>query len=306
MNTKKAGGLFLTIILCHLAISVLLLFYVPPVFKNMIGNLVVSEMLIWVPAVLFLAVSKTNPLKLCRMRKVHVSTLFMTALFTFLCMPLVTLTNALSMLFVDNTVAQVSPMILQMPFLPMFLVMAVYGPFAEEFVFRGILYQSFKKQGNVLAAVILSALAFALMHMNFNQAAYALVVGILLAVLMEACDSIWPAFVFHMLVNGSSVVILYLTQHISADLMDAAAQMAGNLPRQELYMAVCVYVVLAVVFTPIAGCVLVWIAGREGRLAHVKYIWHSRKNGLKGIFPAAFLLAAIISLGYMIFLVIRS
>ena len=197
-------------------------------------------------------------------------------------------------------------MILQMPFLPMFLVMAVYGPFAEEFVFRGILYQSFKKQGNVLAAVILSALAFALMHMNFNQAAYALVVGILLAVLMEACDSIWPAFVFHMLVNGSSVVILYLTQHISADLMDAAAQMAGNLPRQELYMAVCVYVVLAVVFTPIAGCVLVWIAGREGRLAHVKYIWHSRKNGLKGIFPAAFLLAAIISLGYMIFLVIRS
>lgn len=305
MNTKKAGGLFLTIILFHLAVSVLLVFYTPPVLENMIGNLVVSEMLIWLPAVLFLLFTRTNPVRLCRIRKVHVSTLLMSALFAFLCMPLVTLANAVSMLFVDNTVAQVSPMILQMPFLPMLITMAVYGPLAEEFVFRGIIYQSFKKQGNVLAAVLFSAVMFALMHMNFNQAAYALVVGVVLAVLMEAADSLWPVFLFHFLVNGSSVVTLYLTQHFSSGLMESAMEMAQDLPQQELLLAVCTYVVLAVICTPLAGCVLIWIARREGRLEHVKYILRNRKNGWKGALPAAAVIASIISLFYMIFAVIR-
>lgn len=304
MNTKKASGLFLTIILVHLAVSAGLHFYVPPFMRNMAGNILVSEMIIWVPAVIFLAVTRTNPLKLCRMRKVHISTMFMTVLLSFLCMPLITLANALSMLFVDNTVAQLSPYIVSVPLVPMLLMMAVYGPFAEEFVFRGILYQSLKKQGNVFFAVLASAVLFALMHMNFNQATYAFVVGILLAVLMEATDSFWPAFLVHFLINASSTVTLHLTQRYSGELMEEAMDMAGNMPRQALLMAICVYLVLAVICTPLAGCVIAWISRREGRLEHVRYIWRSRKNSRKGILPLTLLAAVIICLAYMVWQVV--
>lgn len=306
MNTKKASGLFLTIILVHLAAAAGLRFYVPPFMRNMTGNILVSEMIIWVPAVIFLAVTRTNVFKLCRMRKVHLSSLLMTVLLAFLCMPLITLANALSMLFVDNTVAQMSPYIVSQPLAVMLLMMAVYGPFAEEFVFRGILYQSYKKQGNVFLAVLISAVLFALMHMNFNQAAYAFVVGIVLAVLMEAADSFWPVFLVHFLINAGSTVTLHLTQRFAGDLMEEAMDLAGSMPRQELMMAICVYLVLAVICTPLAGCVLAWIARREGRLEHVRYIWRSRKNSKKGLLSLTLASASVICLVYMIWQVIIS
>ena len=53
------------------------------------------------------------------------------------------------------------------------LVMAVLPAVSEEFLFRGILYNTYRKTSPILG-VFLSALFFALLHGNFNQIPYAL------------------------------------------------------------------------------------------------------------------------------------
>ena len=285
-NKIEPGWLFLAIIVLHMVLELLILHtsFAELIPWNMATNLILSEAVIWVPCVVYLALKKTNPLTYCRIRRVKVGTVFMTVLFTMLCGPLVTLSNAISMLFVENTVVNFSGSILEMPFLPMLLLMAVYGPFVEEFGFRGMLYTGYKSNGNVLRAVVLSAFLFAIMHMNFNQATYAFVIGVMLALLMEATDSIWPVFIVHFCVNAFSVCTMFLMNAISAEYMELMAETASEVTTPEqMLLVICVYFVLAIMFTPLAICVLVWIAHHEGRIANLKGVWASRK--IKGDNP---------------------
>jgi len=301
-NKIEPGWLFLGIIVLHMILELLILHtsFVEIIPWNMATNLILSEAVIWVPCVIYLACTKTNPLTYCRIKKVKIGTLFMTVLFTMLCGPLVTLSNAISMLFVDNTVINFSSSILEMPFLPMLLLMAVYGPFVEEFGFRGMLYTGYKKSGNVLRTVVLTAFLFAIMHMNFNQAAYAFVIGIMLALLMEATDSIWPVFIVHFCVNAFSVCTMFLMNAISAEYMELVAETANEATSPEqMLLVICVYGVLAVMFTPLAICVLVGIAHHEGRVVNLKNVWASRKIKGESPFDAPLLLGIIICIVQM-------
>lgn len=79
--------------------------------------------------------------------KVKISTLLMIMLCTFLIMPLVTVLNALTMFFTDNAVAALEGDIVSTSFLVMLFMIGIFGPFCEEFVFRGVIYRSYRRSG---------------------------------------------------------------------------------------------------------------------------------------------------------------
>lgn len=280
MNTKKANWLFLIIVVSHAGVSLLAAYthLLDAVLANMALNIFVSEVMIWLPTVLFLLITRTNPVSFCRLKKVHVSTVLMTVLFTLLLEPLITVVNAVSMLFVDNTVASMSGQIINLPLWAMFLGIAVYAPLAEELTFRGVIYQGYRQQENRWKAMLFSSLLFGLMHMNLNQAGYAFVMGIALALLVEATDSMLPAFIAHFCVNGLSTVMMFALDSMTTEEMETLIDTAeSSLGGQELLLVICVYLVIATVCTPLAGCVLAWIAGREGHKEDLRQIWRSRR-----------------------------
>lgn len=280
MNTRKANWLFLIIVVCHAGLSLLAAFtpLLDAVLGNMALNIIVSEVTIWLPTVLFLLITRTNPVSFCRLKKVHVSTVLMTVLFTLLLEPLITVVNAVSMLFVDNAVAGMSGQIIDLPLWAMLLGIAVYAPFVEELTFRGVIYRGYRQQENRWKALLLSSLLFGLMHMNLNQACYAFVMGVALALLVEATDSMLPAFVAHFCVNGLSTVLMFALDSMTTGEMEALLDTAeSSLGGQELLLVICLYVVIATVCTPLAGCVLAWIAGREGHKEDLRRLWRSRR-----------------------------
>lgn len=306
MNNKKVNWLFLTTIIVHIVVVLVLNF--TPILQytgwNMAANMILSQMILWVPAVVFLIATKTNPIKHCRFRGVKITTLLMTVLFTILCGPIITLANAISMLFVENTVLSMSEEVLTMPFGVMLLLMAVYGPFSEEFVFRGVIYQGYKKQGSAWKAMLFAALLFSFMHMNFNQAVYAFVAGILLVLMMEATDSIWTSFLVHFCVNGFSVVSMYALTLVEDNLNQVLEEANAAYTQQEMLLLICAYFLFAVICTPLAGCVLVWIAGNEGRSEELKALWGSRKIKKVKLVTLPLIIALGICLAYMIMEVI--
>lgn len=280
MNTRKANWLFLIIVVSHAGLSLLAAntHLLDAVLENMALNIIVSEITIWLPAVLFLLISRTNPVTFCRLKKVHVSTVLMTMLFTLLLEPLITVVNAVTMLFVENAVAGMSGQIINLPLWAMLLGIAVYAPFAEELTFRGVIYQGYRQQGNRWKALLLCSLLFGLMHMNLNQACYAFVMGVALALLVEATGSMLPAFIAHFCVNGLSTVLIFALDSITAGEMEALMDTAeSSLGGQEILLVVCVYLVIATICTPLAGCVLIWIAGREGHREDLRQLWRSRR-----------------------------
>jgi len=302
MNSKKVNWLYLTIVLLHIAIVAGLTVYnlrVGPLSIPIAANLLLSQGIIIVPALLFLCFSKEKWNAVLGFHKIKISTVLMIILFTYLMMPLTTVINAISMLFVDNTVMQISSSVLRMPAPVMILVMGVIGPLSEEVVFRGVIFGGYKRSGNVFRAVVFSALLFGLMHMNFNQAAYAVFLGIVMAVLREATGSLWGSAVFHMTVNIQNVVMMYISNAIASDSYMQEAEALVN-DTESMLAAIGVYAVIAMVTTAIALCVLAWIAGNEKRETYVRQIWTGRKENRGQMVSVPLLIGIVLSVAYMV------
>ena len=285
MNSRRIGVTFLLQMLCSfLLIFGITVYYMSnPAGRNLgiVENLIVSQSVNVLPLAFMLLIGrrKFRDEKVFRdilgFRRIKISTALMTVLYTFLLMPLTTLANAISMIFVDNTVANLSGDILNVPFVVMFTIMAVFGPFCEEVVFRGAFFRGFRKTGNIFGAIVISGILFALMHMNLNQAAYALLLGTMMALLAEAAGSTWAPFIVHFIFNGQSVCLLFLEDKLVPELMEEELESFGG---SELMFAIAVYLLLAVVCTSIAFCVVTWIASNEGKQNFLRTIWASRKN----------------------------
>lgn len=304
MNSKRVNWVFLSLILLNLALYALIFIcYARGIAIFDIGivtNLLISQLMILSPAFLFMLASRkrTETGRLNEMlgfRKIKVSSFFMVLLFTVLIMPMSTALNAISMLFVDNTVNAISGDVLQMPFPVMLFMIGMFGPFCEEFVFRGIIFQGYKNSGSVFWAVFWSALLFGLMHLNFNQAAYAIALGAMFALLVEATGSLWSSVIAHMAFNSWQVCMMYLSELIPQEMMGLEAE----LTQETLIAAIGPYLLIAAIATPLAVCVLIWLSKNEKREAQFCSICARRKEKKEAMVSIPLIIAIVISLAYM-------
>lgn len=308
MESKKVNWLYLSIILIYIGTIILInVVYVATRGlwdMGIAANSILSELLILGPALFFLVICRQPWNDWLNFRKIKLSSFFMCLLYTFLLMPLTTLLNAISMLFVENEISASSGEILGMPFWMMLFLMAVYGPFCEEFVFRGIIYRGYKKTGPVFWSIILSAVLFGLMHMNFNQAPYAFAIGIMFALLVEATGSLWSSVFAHMLFNGWSVCLMYLLDLFIPGYMSQSDQEAVS--KVTMLTAIGPYMLIATATTAIAVCVLVWIAKNENRLERLRSIWNRRKVRNGRLVSVPLIIAIVLCLAFMIFEVVMN
>lgn len=279
MNYKKVNWYFLGVILLHLAVVGVLIVLRNVYQMGMAVNLLVSELILAVPAGIVLLASKEKPNRVLGFHKLKISSVLMIILYTFLMQPLTTLLNAVSMLFVDNAVTSISGEVMGLPFWLTFFMMALFGPFCEELCFRGVVYRGYLKSGNVLGAVLLSSLLFGLMHMNFNQAPYAFALGIAMAVLVEATGSLWSSVLMHVIFNAQSVLLMYFYQRFMPEAWLQQTQAAVT--ADDMLSVIGVYLVIAVVCTSLAACVLVWLCRNQGRDEYVSWLLQERKSGKK-------------------------
>lgn len=138
--------------------------------------------------------------------------------------------NVVSQLFSANSIGgHVAELVIKYPFLVAFFVVAVMPALCEELIYRGVLFQGYRKNG-IPVAVFLTAFLFGMMHMNLNQFSYAFVLGIIFALIREITDSVLPVVLLHIYINGKSVVVLYASVHYLTGLREqyVQAQNAGN------------------------------------------------------------------------------
>nr|MBQ8252245.1 CPBP family intramembrane metalloprotease [Lachnospiraceae bacterium] len=278
MNSKKVNWLFTSIIILNVLVIILAALYPEGISIGMLPALLVSQAMIFVPAALFLVFTKTKPSDLIQMAKPKWSLSLLVVLITFMIMPLITAVNALSMLFVENEVTNMQALFLEVPWWLLILVVGFVGPFSEEAVFRGVIYHGYRRSGRFVAAMLMSSVLFGLMHLNFNQMSYAIVVGIVGVLLIEGTGSIFYSILFHATINTSNVLMM-LSQDPATSSMDAAqtqemVESLMKMPYREAMCVVCaVYILIACVTTSIAGCLYYLILKKEGRTEHVRLLF---------------------------------
>lgn len=306
MNSKKVNWLFLTIVLVDFTVIGLLivsnLVFRARFSLSIIENLILSEMMMFLPALIFVLASLRGRgaqglNSMLGFHKIKISTFFMVILFTLLIMPMTTAINAISMLFVDNAVSSISGDILKVPFPVMLFMIGIFGPFCEEFIYRGVIYRGYKNSGPVFWSIFWSALLFGLMHLNFNQAAYAIAIGIMFALLVEATGSLWSSAIAHMLFNSQQVCVMYIVNYFMPDVYNGSADY--TLAKDTLLSAIGPYLVIAVIATSLALCVLVWIAKNEHRENVLRNIWFMRNNKGSYLVSIPLIVAIVLCFAYM-------
>ena len=92
----------------------------------------------------------------------------------------------------------------------MYMTTALAPAFAEEFLFRGVIYGNLRPFGKT-QAILISSILFALMHQNVGQFFYTFVGGIAMALMYELTGTLWCSILFHLFNNELAVLtkVLY-------------------------------------------------------------------------------------------------
>ena len=86
---------------------------------------------------------------------------------------------------------------------------SIAAPLAEEAFFRGFVFAGLQRRIGLRRALWLSAIVFALVHVQPSAMPPILVLGVLLASLYEQTGSLWPSILVHAFINTFSMLVLY-------------------------------------------------------------------------------------------------
>lgn len=211
--------------------------------------LFVGEAIIVVPALIYCFIEKLDFKKDLGIRKIKISTFFLSIVLGFLLMPIASFVNVLTQFFVPNTMVQASDALLEGSKLIMLLIAGVLGPIFEEFAFRGIFHREFAKYTTPVLGIIISAVLFGIMHMNLNQLCYAILLGVVFAWVNNCSRSIFSSVIMHIVINSFNMLTLILAslamEMLGENLAESTEAVRNN--TQGLATIAIVYFVLAAI-----------------------------------------------------------
>lgn len=200
--------------ICLVASSIFIYFFIIIGITDLMVLQFLTEALLVAPVLIYYMCKKQSLIQSVGIKPVPAKVVFL-LIPTAICVSWIAeFVNSVSQLFVTNEIGSyVGGLVNEYPFLITFFVTAVMPAFCEEVVFRGMIYQGYRRY-SMLLATILSAALFALMHMNLNQMSYALAIGVCLALVNEAVGSMLPSMLIHLYINGRSTILLQSLKYL--------------------------------------------------------------------------------------------
>ena len=273
-NVTKANVLFTSTVLVYMILVYTIRLLPADIFSfNVL--MVLPEFVLLIPSVLYLAFMRKDALDNNGYQKVSLFTVFMTVLFTFCMIPVVTFINMISTLFVENSVSGTVDYIVENNSMILNLILLALIPaVVEEFIFRGLIFNGYKKR-NPLKAALLSAVLFGLIHLNINQFSYAFVLGIVFALLIYVTGSIIPSTIAHFVINGTTVVLSHLMANMDTGSVNANTEVAVQQLSEEMILLIAffMYAVFAVVGISVGGVIFYFICKKNRGIESFKMIF---------------------------------
>lgn len=120
---------------------------------------------------------------------------------------------------------------------------AIGGPFVEEYIFRGRILPALRPLVGARLAVVVSALLFAAVHLNWAGFASELTIGLVAGAVVLITRSLWPAVGIHVLNNTTAVIASAFAS--AGESQRALGQTEGTLAALPIAIASAVVLVYA-------------------------------------------------------------
>lgn len=177
---------------------------------NTLISILITQGYLFLGAIIFMVITKKRFGRDLQVKKYRISTFFLSILVLIVASPMAIWLNLLSQLFAKNqTSGAIFQVTQNVPFLLGIAIIGCLPGFIEETIYRGIMFTAFRKR-SVLTGIVVSALSFGLMHLNFNQILYAVYLGVVFALVVEATGSLLSTMLLHMLFNATNTAYVYI------------------------------------------------------------------------------------------------
>lgn len=250
--------------------------------KDATMSVLLAQALIIVPVIVFLLITRQNPIKLLRLHKFHFGSGILVVILAFCLFPIIMTLNALSMMFATNAMVDTMTEITGYGLPYALIILSALPACVEEITFRGVMMGSYDEGKRPIRAIVFSAIAFAVMHMNFNQMCYALFMGLVMGIVVETTDSLFASMLIHFTINGTSTTISFATSKLQSqmgqnvgeltDSMNAAAQATP----QDMLNMVLILLPIAIIAAGICWLLIKAIANLNGRSEQLHF-WISKE-----------------------------
>ena len=87
------------------------------------------------------------------------------------------------------------------------ITIGIIAPIAEEFLFRGVVFNTLRKRFSPAWTIGLQGVFFGIYHMNLIQGTYATLLGVIFGYVTYKTRSIWPAIIMHIVNNSMSFIL---------------------------------------------------------------------------------------------------
>lgn len=211
-NVTKTNILFTFMVASYLFLFFILRL-IPPKYIDKNLRMILPEMLMLVPAFLYVTFLKPDSLKDLSFEKISFPNIIRIGVMTLGMIPFISIVNSISTIFVDNKVTKVVNDLNTNPLWLNLILLAIVPAVCEEYIFRGLIFNGYKKR-NPFGAMLMSSLLFGLLHMNINQFIYAFIMGCIFCILVYATGTIISSIIAHFIFNGFNVTVSYFADDI--------------------------------------------------------------------------------------------
>ncbi len=200
-----------------------------------------GEIIMCSPVLIYLIWYRKQFVSMLRLNPVKIRVVLLAILVEICVTPLAGLCNLVTGLFTPNVVeASLGTNLSSTSYGLMILSMALIPAIVEELAMRGIVLSAFSSSGRKFTAIVFASVCFGLIHGNINQFAYAFIVGMTMALVDEAADSVYPSIAMHFFTNGFSITFMYIMQYTAIaeeQARDIMAQLGESSPEAEIVLS---------------------------------------------------------------------
>ena len=167
----------------------------------------------FMPIVFYFLVTNEKISDVIKLNKISRKNICVLILLAFVIQPVMIFFAVLGELFAkdQNRMKEILNMILGNNLLTAIFLFAFIPAIFEEIIFRGIFFFGYRKTNPITKAIFINSLAFAALHLNFQQFFYAFAMGWIFCLIDFSLDSIIPSMVLHFIFNATQVSKIYLS-----------------------------------------------------------------------------------------------
>lgn len=242
---------------------------------SLIENILVSQyVLVLLPVILYLIFTKASIKETFLFNKVDLINILLSVALAIFLLPLLSLINLISQLFVVNHLTEAIGDIMDMPLWLLLLLMALTPAIIEELSMRGIILSNYRNK-TVMTTCLMNGLFFGMFHMNINQFCYAFVLGIVFCLIVHLTNSIFTSIIMHFTVNGIMLIYQKVLLSLNEIMLGEEATKkliteATTLDTRTLLIAIIVLLVICIITLPVALFILYTIAKRNNKTHIIK------------------------------------